>query len=97
MEEFKDDFNDESDVEVENFQPEEEAVEQLENQASNVVDDVISDDIPVWNKVEYTPVNKIEDYKPMGKGFKVFCFMMAAVVVLTATTTAGYFLVERAL
>ena len=92
MEEFKDNFNDESDVEVENFEPEEEVVEQLENQASNVVDDGISDDIPVWNKVEYTPVNKIEDYKPMGKGFKVFCFMMAAVVVLTATTTAGYFL-----
>lgn len=49
-------------------------------------------DTPVWNKVEYAPIGKIEDYKPMGKGLKVFCVVMAAVVALTATTAAGYFM-----
>lgn len=47
---------------------------------------------PVWNKVEYTPAAKIEDYKPMGKGLKIFCAVMAAVVLLTATAAGGYFL-----
>lgn len=47
---------------------------------------------PVWNKVEYTPAAKIKDYKPMGKGLKIFCAVMAAVVLLTATAAGGYFL-----
>lgn len=50
------------------------------------------DDTPVWNKVEYTPAVKIDDYKPMGKGLKIFCAVMAAVVLLTATTAGGYFI-----
>ena len=50
------------------------------------------DDIPVWNKVEYSPMKAMEDYKPMSKGLKVFCFVMAMVVLLTATTATGYFL-----
>lgn len=49
-------------------------------------------DTPVWNKVEYAPIGKIEDYKPMGKGLKIFCVIMAVVVALTATTAAGYFM-----
>ena len=68
----------------------------------NVADEVIEtsveaedfhgEDAPMWNKVEYTPVTKIDDYKPMSKGLKVFCLVMAAVVVLTATAAGGYFL-----
>ena len=54
-------------------------------------DDFIADE-PMWNRVEYTPEEKIEDYKPMNKGFKVFCLVMSAVIVLTATATGGYFL-----
>lgn len=45
----------------------------------------------VWQKVEYSPVGNIDDYKPMAKGMKVFCFIMAAVIALTAATTTGYF------
>lgn len=47
---------------------------------------------PVWNKVEYSPVGNIEDYKPMGRGLKIFCFIMALVMLLTAATAAGYFM-----
>ncbi len=52
----------------------------------------VSYDTPVWNKVEYSNVQNMDDYKPMGKGLKIFCAVMAAVVVLTATTAAGYFM-----
>ena len=50
-----------------------------------------NDNEPMWNKVNYTPVTPINDYKPMNKGLKIFCVVMAAVILLTATCTAGYF------
>ena len=59
---------------------------------ASINSNTLNDDIPVWNKVEYTPVGKIEDYKPMGKGLKLFCVIMAVVVALTASTAAGYFM-----
>lgn len=51
-----------------------------------------TDDTPVWNKVEYTPAVKIDNYKPMSKGLKIFCAVMAGVILLTATATGGYFI-----
>ncbi len=51
----------------------------------------IAEDTPVWNRVEYTPVNPIENYKPMKKGLKIFCVVMAVVIVVTASCAAGYF------
>lgn len=60
--------------------------------ADSIGNNIANDDMPVWNKVEYTPAGKIEDYKPMGRGLKIFCVVMAAVVALTATTAAGYFM-----
>ena len=68
---------------------------------TNTVEDTVNDggysdnidnDEPVWNKVEYSPIGTIDDYKPMGKGLKIFCAIMAGVMVLTATTAAGYFM-----
>lgn len=50
------------------------------------------DDSEVWNKVNYTPIKPITDYKPASKGLKIFCAVMAAVVLLTAATASGYFL-----
>ena len=32
-----------------------------------------NDNEPMWNKVNYTPVTPINDYKPMNKGLKIFC------------------------
>ena len=45
---------------------------------------------PVYNPINYSPVNPIDDYKPMSKGLKIFAFIMAAIVVLTGTCFAGY-------
>ena len=45
---------------------------------------------PIYNPVNYTPVNPIADYKPMSKGLKVFAVIMAAVILLTGTCYAGY-------
>ncbi len=59
---------------------------------SEVAQDFSNQDEPVWNKVEYTDVNPINNYKPMSRGLRIFCAIMAAVVLLTATTAAGYFI-----
>lgn len=80
MDEFNKDFNTE-DTQVPNS----------ENDTQQGFFSVEENDVPVWNKVEFTPVEKQEDYKPMKKGFKVFCAVMAGVIALTATTSVGYF------
>lgn len=56
------------------------------------VDNTANDDTPVWNKVEYSSINPIEDYKPMRKGLKMFCVIMAAVIAFTGATATGYFI-----
>ena len=73
---------------------EEELVQETpqESEDDNVIDNNdVNYDAPVWNKVEYSPVGKVDDYKPMGKGLKIFCAIMAAVMLLTTTTAIGYF------
>lgn len=50
-----------------------------------------NDPSTIWNKVDYTPVNPVENYKPMSKGLKLFCLIMACVIVLTGTCAVGYF------
>ena len=47
---------------------------------------------PVYNPVNYSPVNPINDYKPMSQGLKIFAIIMAAVILLTGTCCAGYFI-----
>lgn len=96
MDEFNQNFNDEAVESAESINEDtqnadniNEREEFFENSAN---DDVVSNDDPVWNKVEYSPVGSIEDYKPMGKGLKIFCLILAAVMLLTATTAAGYFM-----
>lgn len=46
----------------------------------------------VYNRINYTPVNPIGDYKPMNKGLKIFAAVMAAVILLTGASATGYFL-----
>lgn len=93
MDEFNQNFNNDG---AENIEDINDAAlnEETQNEFDGVInnDATNDDDAPVWNKVEYTPAGKIEDYKPMGKGLKIFCAVMAAVVALTATTAAGYFM-----
>lgn len=45
-----------------------------------------------WNKVNYSAVSPIEDYRPASRGLKIFALVMAAVIVLSATCVSGYFL-----
>ena len=44
------------------------------------------------NKINYSDVLPINDYKPMSRGLKVFALIMAAVIMLTGASVAGYFL-----
>lgn len=47
---------------------------------------------PMYNPVNFTPVEPINDYRPMNKGLKVFAAIMAAVILLTGSCVAGYFM-----
>lgn len=86
MDDFNPNINNEGQEQIPTENVVEEAVE------APIVENNFSEDAPMWNKVESTPVTKIDDYKPMGNGLKVFCLVLAAVVVLTATAAGGYFL-----
>ena len=47
---------------------------------------------PLENPINFSPVEPINDYKPMSKGLKVFAIIIAAVILLTGSCTAGYFM-----
>lgn len=87
MDDFNPNLNDEEVVEN-NVSEETPQNEEPQSDTTNLE----FEDTPVWNKVEYTPIEEIKDYKPMGKGLKVFCLVMAAVILLAATTAGGYFI-----
>lgn len=69
-----------------------------EEQATNVAPAAGEPEMPntppeqVYNRINYTPVNPIGDYKPMNKGLKIFAAVMAAVILLTGASATGYFL-----
>ena len=44
------------------------------------------------NRINYSEVLPVKDYKPMSKGLKAFALIMAAVIMLTGASVAGYFL-----
>ena len=44
------------------------------------------------NKVNYSQQKPVDDYKPFSKGLKIFCAALAAIVLLTAVCTGGYYL-----
>lgn len=46
----------------------------------------------VMNQINYSPVEPVKDYKPVSRGLKVFAAVMAAVIMLTGASAAGYFL-----
>ncbi len=99
MDEFNKDFNLKDDNGAEQTQENattqnSDAPEGIDTQTekdSSGAEDFSDDASSMWGKVDYTPVKPIEDYKPMSKGLKVFCVVIAAVLLLTGTCTAGYF------
>ena len=46
----------------------------------------------VYNPINYTPVQPITEHKPISKGFKIFCIILAAVIALSSTCFVGYFI-----
>lgn len=47
------------------------------------------------NPVRYTPVQKNEDSSASRKGLKIFCLIIAAVILLTGGCVGGYFIGKR--
>lgn len=47
------------------------------------------------NRVNYPERKPVNDYRPFGKGLKIFCAALAVVVLLTAACTGGYYLGRR--
>lgn len=50
------------------------------------------DNTAIQNRINYSDVLPVNDYKPMSRGLKVFALIMAAVIMLTGASVAGYFL-----
>lgn len=44
------------------------------------------------NTINYSAVKPVYDYRPMSKGLKIFAVIMAAVIMLTGASLAGYYL-----
>lgn len=51
--------------------------------------------VPPQNKIHYSDVLPVKDYKPMSRGLKIFAVVLAAVLLLTGAAAGGYFLGER--
>lgn len=96
MDEFNQNFNQENVNHEPIVEQTEETAYASDDEAQNGYENTVSHGepqyVPVWNKVEYSPIDIIKDYRPMGKGLKVFCLCLAVVIALTATTAAGYFM-----
>lgn len=46
---------------------------------------------PIYNPINYTDVEPVDNYKPANKGLKIFALVMAFIMVLTLGSLAGYF------
>lgn len=44
------------------------------------------------NRINYSEILPVTDYKPMSRGLKLFALIMAAVILLTGASVTGYFL-----
>lgn len=44
------------------------------------------------NRINYSDILPVTDYKPMSRGLKLFALIMAAVILLTGVSVTGYFL-----
>ncbi len=48
--------------------------------------------VPVYNPVNYSKPEIINDYKPMSKGLKFFALILAVIIALTGSCLTGYFI-----
>lgn len=54
--------------------------------------DLGENNTPVQNRINYSDILPVKDYKPMSRGLKIFALIMATVILLTGASAAGYFL-----
>ncbi len=80
--------NNTEDTLINEFKPFDEAEPQVQNDDSDFNP---SEQFTPFNPINYTPVIEQKEYKPLGKGFKLFCIIMAAVIALSGACLAGYF------
>lgn len=50
------------------------------------------ENIQPQNSINYSAVNPVYDYRPMSRGLKIFAVVMAAVILLTGASLAGYYI-----
>lgn len=82
-----DEVNSEPELSYEN----EESAEETEFNGENA-NQSFTERAPIYNSVNYTPIEPIADYKPMSKGLRVFALIIAAVILLTGSCVTGYFM-----
>lgn len=52
----------------------------------------VAPDTTYIGRINYTEQKPIENYSPFSKGLKIFCAVLAAVILLTGASATGYFL-----
>ena len=95
--EFETDFQEEEILE--NIVPEEVIETEGETEQEFSQEEIRENDdfseSPAADKIEYTPVEPIEEHKPMNRGLAVFAVIISFVIVLTGACLAGYYAGRR--
>lgn len=87
-----------NDLSVNVFEEQESDLEQNDEIADDISNDGdIINQGTVYNPVNFSQVNPIEDYKPMSKGLKIFALIIAAIILLTGSCLTGYFIGKNTL
>ncbi len=47
---------------------------------------------PIYNPINYTEVTPVKDHKQMSRGLKVFSLLLALIILVTGSLSAGYFI-----
>lgn len=84
--------NTESTSEYSNFENGNESVDIPTSSDNAQALDSNKDDLPFFNKINYTPVSSIDDYKPTSLGVKIFAIIIACIIALSSACVTGYFI-----
>ena len=82
----------ESTSEYSDFNIENESAEIPTSESTEQPFDADRDDLPFFNKINYTPVSSIDDYKPTSLGVKIFAIIIACIIALSSACVTGYFI-----
>ena len=74
--------NNNTEEEIQSFDSEE---------TTETIDEIPSEQEPLYTSVTFSPITPMNDYKPMKKGLKVFSLVLVVRILLTSTCLVGYF------